>query len=105
MKNGSKLARSTGSSRTFSASARVENASLLAAVYAFRWAFSLRVGRSAVHRRRRDDLAVAVGDEHRHRRRRLEDDLPDDCECGFEPHSSILAQTDSSVKRLPLTPR
>ena len=44
MKNGSKLARSTGSSRTFSASARVENASLLAAVYAFRWAFSLVSG-------------------------------------------------------------
>ena len=40
MKNGSKLARSTGSSRTFSANSRVERASLRAAVYALRWAFS-----------------------------------------------------------------
>ena len=39
VKNGSKLARSTGSSRTFSASSRVERASLRAAVYAFRCAF------------------------------------------------------------------
>ena len=40
VKNGSKLARSTGSSRTFSANSLVERASLRAAVYAFRCAFS-----------------------------------------------------------------
>src|SRR5204862_469410 len=39
VKNGSKLARSTGSSRAFSASSRVVRASLRAAVYALRWAF------------------------------------------------------------------
>ena len=40
MKKGSKLARSTASSFTFSASTRVETASLRAAVYAFRCALS-----------------------------------------------------------------
>ncbi|OLE01499.1 MAG: hypothetical protein AUG91_01130 [Actinobacteria bacterium 13_1_20CM_4_69_9] len=39
MKNGSKLARSTASSRAFTASSLVERASLRAAVYAFRCAF------------------------------------------------------------------
>ena len=39
MKNGSKLARSTGSPRTFSTRSDVERASLRAAVYAFRCAF------------------------------------------------------------------
>src|SRR4029077_13794505 len=39
VKNGSKLSRSTGSSRTFSASSLVERASLRAAVYAFLCAF------------------------------------------------------------------
>ena len=74
MKNGSKLARSTASSfdllRELARRPRVapgRRVGLPLRVQA-------RVGRRAVHRRGRDELAVAVGDEDRDRRGSLRDD-------------------------------
>ena len=80
VKNGSKLARSTGSSATFSASSR--GRVCVAAGRRVRLALRVQPGvrGRAVHRRGRDDLAVVVGDEHRHRPGRRRDDVVDDLE-------------------------
>ena len=90
MKNGSKLARSTGSSlhllRELARRARVAARGRVGLALRVQ----PRVGRGAVHRRGGDQLAVVVGDEDRDRAGRIRDDVVDDRAGPFELHRAIV---------------
>ena len=90
MKNGSKLARSTGSSRAFSASSR--GRARVAPGGGVRLALRVQpgVGRRSVHRRGCDELAVLVGHEDGQRPGSLADDQIDDRTGLFETHCEIV---------------
>ena len=93
VKNGSKLARSAGLSRTFSASSRRRAGVAARRGVGLPLRVQPRVGRGSVHRRGGDELAVIVGDEDGDGPRRLGDDVIDHGLCLRELHACIL--TDS----------
>ena len=103
VKKGSKLARSTGSSFTFSASALGRGRVRAGRRVGLPLGVQARVRSGPVHRRGGDDLAVRVGDEDGHGPGRLADDEVDDLRAPASSFSSRRPRSDLAVRALPST--